>query len=59
MAKGKRNRAHRRNNVGRLEHDLSQLSNLRQRYAKRVKEFDVKIAAQEAIIEEAKQEAAA
>lgn len=59
MSKGKRIRGKRRKSVAALEHGLAQLSNLRQRTAARVKTLDTKIAAQEGLIEVAKEDEAA
>lgn len=49
----------RRNSVESLEYGLSQLSMLRQHHADRIKKLDAKIAAQEGLIELAKEEATA
>lgn len=59
MSKGKRIRGKRRKSVAALEHGLAQLSNLRARTADRVKALDGKIAAQEGLIEVAKEDEAA
>ena len=59
MAKGKRNRQRRRKSVAALEIDLAKLSNLRMHHAERVKKLDTKIAAQEGLIEVAKEDEAA
>jgi hypothetical protein len=56
MAKGKRIRGKRRKSVASLEAGLAQLSNLRQHHADRVKKLDTKIAAQEGLIEVAKED---
>lgn len=58
MAKGKRNRGRRRKSVASLEAVLAQLSILRQHHADRVKKLDTKIAAQEGLIEIAKEDEA-
>lgn len=57
MAKGRRNRR-RRKSVAALEAGLAQLSTLRQSHADRVKKLDTKIAAQEGLIEVAKEDEA-
>lgn len=59
MSKGKRNRRKRTKSVEALEHGLAKLSNLRMHHADRIKKLDTKIAAQEGLIEVAKEEAAA
>lgn len=57
MGKGKRNRQHRSTPIDALEAKLNELSNLRMHHADRVKALDTKIAAQEGLIEIAKEEA--
>lgn len=57
MGKAKRNkRRPKRKSVEALERGLAQLSNLRQHHAERVKKLDTKIAAQEGLIEVAKED---
>lgn len=58
MAKRKKTRGPRRKSVEALEAGLAKLSNLRQHHADRIKKLDTKIAAQEGLIEVAKEEAA-
>lgn len=57
MSKRKKTRAPRRKSIEALERGLAQLSNLRMQHAARVKTLDTKIAAQEGLIEVAKEEA--
>lgn len=56
MGKRKKTRAPRRKSVEALEAGLAQLSNLRQQHADRIKALDWKIAAQEGLIEVAKED---
>jgi DNA-binding PadR family transcriptional regulator len=58
MAKRKKTRGPRRKSVEALERGLAQLSNLRMHHAKKVKTLDTKIAAQEGLIEVAKEDEA-
>jgi hypothetical protein len=59
MAKGKRNRTKRRKTVAALEAGLTALRELRQRYEDMIKKLNTKIAAQEGLIEVAKEDEAA